>query len=333
MSDYTQNVSFGPKDALTTGDPDKLIKGTEIDAELSEISTAIATKEDEANKGVADGYASLGSDGLVPNAQLPDASETVQGVVELATTAEVTTGTDTARAVTPAGVAAAITALRNSNAGIIGDLADTADPGADRILFWDESANAVQPLTVGTNLTISGTTISADEQTTTDAADLTSGTLADARVAASNVTQHQAALAIAESQITDGAILARLAANETVSGTWAFSAVPTAGGLEVGFRKMNLNDTAGTTATTAVCGQAYKATGAITVPASTFAAGDVFSIYNNTAAGLNVTQGGGLTLRWAGSSNTGSRVVAQRGWATIVFITATEATISGDIES
>lgn len=36
----------------------------------------------------------------------PDASETVKGIVELATTAEATTGTDTARAVTPAGLAA-----------------------------------------------------------------------------------------------------------------------------------------------------------------------------------------------------------------------------------
>jgi len=36
------------------------------------------------------------------------------------------------------------------------------------------------------------------------AADITSGTFADARIAASNVTQHQAALAIAASQITSG---------------------------------------------------------------------------------------------------------------------------------
>ena len=38
------------------------------------------------------------------------ASTTVQGIVELATTAETTTGTDTARAVTPAGAKAAIDA-------------------------------------------------------------------------------------------------------------------------------------------------------------------------------------------------------------------------------
>jgi hypothetical protein len=37
--------------------------------------------------------------------------------------------------------------------------ASLADPGADRIMFWDESANAVDWLTAGSTLTISGTSI------------------------------------------------------------------------------------------------------------------------------------------------------------------------------
>jgi hypothetical protein len=41
---------------------------------------------------------------------IPDASDTVKGIVELATVTESTTGTDTIRAVTPAGLSAAITA-------------------------------------------------------------------------------------------------------------------------------------------------------------------------------------------------------------------------------
>lgn len=44
-------------------------------------------------------------------ASVPDASETVKGKVELATTAEATAGTDTVRAVTPAGLAAAVGTL------------------------------------------------------------------------------------------------------------------------------------------------------------------------------------------------------------------------------
>jgi hypothetical protein len=39
--------------------------------------------------------------------------------------------------------------------------ASLADPGADRIMFWDDSADSVAFLTAGTNLTITGTTIDA----------------------------------------------------------------------------------------------------------------------------------------------------------------------------
>jgi len=55
---------------------------------------------------------------------VPDASETVKGIVELATTAEATTGTDTARAVTPAGLAAH--AAARSYVTSIGDGAATS---------------------------------------------------------------------------------------------------------------------------------------------------------------------------------------------------------------
>ena len=51
----------------------------------------------------------------------------------------------------------------------------------------------------------------------------TSGTFADARIAASNVTQHQAALTILETQITNGSLLARLADNETITGAYQFN--------------------------------------------------------------------------------------------------------------
>lgn len=46
MSNYSQITSFGPKDALVTGNPAKLIKGAEIDPELSAIAAAIQSKLD-----------------------------------------------------------------------------------------------------------------------------------------------------------------------------------------------------------------------------------------------------------------------------------------------
>jgi hypothetical protein len=54
-------------------------------------------------------------------------------------------------------------------------------------------------------------------------------------------------------------------------------------------------------------------------------------VYNNTAGGLNLFQGAGLTLRWAGSASTGGRIIAQRGLAFVHFISASEAVCSGDL--
>jgi hypothetical protein len=56
-----------------------------------------------------------------------------------------------------------------------------------------------------------------------DTSSVTSGVFSDARISQASVTQHQASLVITESQITDGAVLARNAGNETITGTWTFS--------------------------------------------------------------------------------------------------------------
>jgi hypothetical protein len=49
MANYTKIVDYAAKDALNTGDPAKLIKGTEIGAEYDAIATAIATKANTAS--------------------------------------------------------------------------------------------------------------------------------------------------------------------------------------------------------------------------------------------------------------------------------------------
>jgi hypothetical protein len=46
MSNYTKATNFASKDALSTGNPSKVIKGTEIDAEYTAIASAIASKAD-----------------------------------------------------------------------------------------------------------------------------------------------------------------------------------------------------------------------------------------------------------------------------------------------
>jgi hypothetical protein len=46
MSNYTQSTNFATKDSLPSGDPLKIVKGTEINTEFNNISVAIATKAD-----------------------------------------------------------------------------------------------------------------------------------------------------------------------------------------------------------------------------------------------------------------------------------------------
>lgn len=88
-----------------------------------------------------------------------------------------------------------------------------------------------------------------------------------------------------------------------------------------------------TTAYTLVASDAGKyvsiTTGGVTAPASVFSAGEPVTIYNNSGSDQTITQGSGLTLYSAGTSDTGNRTLAQRGVATILYLSASEAVIGG----
>ncbi len=49
MSNYVQSTNFATKDALPSGDPLKIVKGTEINTEFNNIAVAVATKADTAS--------------------------------------------------------------------------------------------------------------------------------------------------------------------------------------------------------------------------------------------------------------------------------------------
>lgn len=100
-------------------------------------------------------------------------------------------------------------------------------------------------------------------------------------------------------------------------------------GIEVGYRGIPNVSTTGTTAATSERGKMYVTTGGITLPNATFSAGDTFSIYNNSASAITITQGASLTLRQAGTTNTGNRTLAARGICTVTFVSGSEAVISG----
>lgn len=49
MSSYTPSTDFAAKDALSSGNPAKLVKGTEINTEFTAIQSAVNSKADKAN--------------------------------------------------------------------------------------------------------------------------------------------------------------------------------------------------------------------------------------------------------------------------------------------
>lgn len=69
MPTYNPITDFSVKDGLTTGDPDKLVRGSEIDAELAAISTAIGQAQDDVGTNVANGLLLLDANARYAQAQ------------------------------------------------------------------------------------------------------------------------------------------------------------------------------------------------------------------------------------------------------------------------
>jgi len=69
--------------------------------------------------------------------------------------------------------------------------------------------------------------------------------------------------------------------------------------------------------------------GQINLNQNIFSPPDAVTIYNNSALDITITQGTGVTLRFAGTGTTGSRTLAARGIATIVCVGINEFVISG----
>ena len=63
MSDYSKTTDFSTKDALVTGDPNKIVSGTEHDDEYNNIATAVATKTNKKLPATTNNLATLDATG------------------------------------------------------------------------------------------------------------------------------------------------------------------------------------------------------------------------------------------------------------------------------
>ena len=73
------------------------------------------------------------------------------------------------------------------------------------------------------------------------------------------------------------------------------------------------------------------ASGSITIPDATFAAGDVISIFNNTTGSITITCS--ITTAYIAGTDTdkATMTLATRGVATILFISSTVCVVSGNV--
>jgi hypothetical protein len=154
MTNYTKSTNFATKDTLTSGDPLKIVKGTEINTEFDNIATAVNSKSDTASptftgtvtiptasvssttdsSSVSTGSIITAGGVGVAKALYVGTTANVAGAVTLQSALSVT-GVTTVQAGTAA--APAITTTGDTNTGIF-------FPAADTIAFSEGGAEAMR---------------------------------------------------------------------------------------------------------------------------------------------------------------------------------------------
>lgn len=159
MSDYARQHDFSTKTGTT-------IFSSEVDAEFDALVTAVASKVDESREGAASGIATLNGSTLLPagisgtptnaGGQLPEASATALGGVELATQAEAEALTDPLRAITAGTLGDVVTQLAGNGlalaSGVLSvdasEISSVTPALSDAIVFEDASDNTTKKATI-----------------------------------------------------------------------------------------------------------------------------------------------------------------------------------------
>lgn len=203
--------------------------------------------------------------------------------------ADVTDATNVAAALTAMGLTASITELNYVDGvtsaiqtqldnkqpldQMLTDIAALTDPGADRIMFWDDSAGVITWLTASTGLTISSTSI-----TVRDASSTQTGII-EIATDAETVTGSSTTLAT-----TPANLVAKMAAPGAIGGTTPspaqFTTVTTTGNIELG----NASDT---TLSRSAAGQlAVEGVDVLTTSNTKTVTNKTISVDDNTISGI-----------------------------------------------
>jgi hypothetical protein len=211
MSNYVKTTDFAAKDALAQGDPNKAGKGSEIDTEFNNIAVAVATKEDVANKNVAGGYAGLDGSGKIAASALSAAvaSITATNTFTIVQKIQAPNGEQLRLGGAVGAQNPYLTFYHTDGVTRRGYIQGLEVGG---MIIHSEATGSTLALQTngGGPITMNGTNV-------TNASLFTAGSLAPGVVPASAVTQHQASLNIAASQVTSGTFAdARIALTNVV---------------------------------------------------------------------------------------------------------------------
>ncbi len=309
MSNYIKTVDFAAKDALASGNPAKVAQGTQVDTEFNNIATAVATKEDTANKGAASGYAPLDGSGLVAKSDLPASTmyEDEANVLGHQLTIGPTTLAAYLKTVAPAGTNKATYQewYRTNGSTRRGYVGYSTDSNNTLTLVNEEAGASIALTTNGGAVTVDGSnvrdadTVDGEHAAAFHVADnLTSGTIPDARIQASGVTKHQASLALVPTQITTD--ITTETANFSVASTHAEDFV--------------------------VCDAAGTIT--VTVGSNCLGANGRASVFIRRGAGAVTFLASGVTIN---SPAGGLSITQQHGKAGLIQITSTVFELTGNI--
>jgi hypothetical protein len=216
--------------------------------------------------------------------------------------------------------------LTNSTGG-----AELAVNTLDKILYTKDSGGNVVDVGFGTSstVTITNKTISADDNTL-------NGLAASSFVVTNGSGRIDGSAA--QKAIPSGTVVgtsdSQTLSSKTIHGDVNTLTVDGTNG--VGFRKVPQSGSDKTTSYTLATGDIGKfigvgASGSITIPDATFAAGDVVSVFNNTTGNITITCSITTAYIAGTDSDKASVTLATRGVATILFISSTVCVITGNV--
>jgi hypothetical protein len=153
MSNYTKATNFAVKDGYSTGNPAKVVKGTEIDAEFTAIASAVASKADSNSP-------TLTGTPLAPTAAAGTNTTQIATTAFVATERTATT-TFTNKTIsvddnTISGVAASSFVLSNASGNLDGSASQKAIPSGAVVGTTDSQTLTNKTVALGSN-TVSGT--------------------------------------------------------------------------------------------------------------------------------------------------------------------------------